>query len=140
MHNESLPTTAEVPPSTEVVDPNARCSSCKHFDLEEGQAVIAQFPAFLSVASLISPAQIGRHVVREYDRPCRLCDGKGKVLLGGAPDLADCRGCEGAGKVLEQELSAPAAPLKAKWGDCGACMKDSVVVWGGDKRSCWEPA
>jgi hypothetical protein len=115
-----------------------QCSNCKHFDLAEGQAVIAQFPAFMRVANVVSPAQIGRRVMREFDRPCRFCNGSGKQLRGGDGALEPCRGCEGTGKVHEQELSRPGAPEKARWEECGACLKDQVVVWGGDKKDCFE--
>lgn len=140
MHNETDPISpAATPPVGGSSTPaHAKCASCAHFDLEEGQAVIAQFPAFVSVASLITPAQIGRHVVRDYERDCRICDGKGSYLAGGKPDLITCKGCEGTGKISDQELSAPGAPMKAKWSECGACLKDGVVIWGGDKKSCWE--
>lgn len=115
------------------------CSYCKHFDLEEGQAVLAQHPAFLRAAAVVSPAQIGRRVEREYERDCKLCDGRGKTLLAVHGQLDACRGCGGTGKVLEQELSPPAAPQKAQWNQCGACLKDGVIVWSGDTKSCWEP-
>lgn len=114
------------------------CSNCKNFDLAEGQAAIAQFPTFMRVASVISPAQINRRVEREFDRPCRFCDGKGKQLRAGDGELEPCRGCEGTGLVHEQQLTAPGAPEKARWDECGACMKKEVVVWGGDKQDCFE--
>lgn len=114
------------------------CESCKHFDLAEGQAVLRQFPAFMAAAAVVSPAQIARTVQREYERPCKLCNGTGtKQLAGGTAE--SCLGCDGKGTVLEQELSPPAAPQKAQWTECGACLKDEVVVWGGElDKPCWE--
>ena len=145
MHNETHPLGVteplqdqSAPQPTAPRPAHQVCANCKNFDLAEGQAVIKQFPAFMQVAGLISPAQIGRKVVRDFERDCRLCNGKGQVLLGGRSDLVACVGCGGTGKIQDQELSAPGAPMKATWAECGACLKDSVVVWGGDKKECWE--
>lgn len=114
------------------------CATCRHFDLAEGQAVMAQYPTFMRVAGVISPAQIARQVVSEHTRTCLLCDGRKRTLLASGQSEA-CRGCEGTGEILEQTLSSPSAPQKAAWRDCGACMKDGVVVWGGDaNKPCWE--
>lgn len=130
-------------PASAVAQPPAQplprtCVNCARFDLAEGQAAIAQFPTFMRVASVISPAQINRKVAREFDRPCKFCGGSKTQLRAGDGALEQCRGCEGTGLVHEQELSTPGAPEKARWNECGACMKDEVVVWGGDQRDCFE--
>jgi len=115
------------------------CRDCKHFDLEEGQAVIASFPSFQRVTQAVPPAQIARKVEREFTRTCRMCDGS-KVVNAGTERERECQGCDGTGEVLEQELSAPGAPAKAKWDQMGACLKEQVVLWGGDEdKPCWEP-
>jgi DnaJ-class molecular chaperone len=101
--------------------------------------VLVQYPAFMAAAAVVSPAQISRHVVREYERPCKLCEGSGKKYNMANSASEPCLGCDGKGQVLDQELSPPGAPQKAKWNECGACLKDEVLVWGGDRKPCWEP-
>lgn len=73
------------------------CATCQHFDLEEGQAALQQYPAFLGAAAVRSPAQMSQRA---------LLDAHGNVT-GWKED-----GEDGAGKTT---------PLKAKWADFGAC-------------------
>lgn len=49
------------------------CVYCTHFDLEEGQAQIAAFPAFKEVARHIPPADMSKgNAGRELDDPLRI--------------------------------------------------------------------
>jgi hypothetical protein len=116
------------------------CAGCKHFDQEEGQAAMKQFPIFVQAAQHIPPAEMGRTVVSTTERDCRACEGKGKVPRPPGPgvgELHDCTRCEGTGKQTDEQFSKPCAPAKADWSQFGACMQDEVVVWGGDKKDCW---
>ena len=38
------------------------CGNCTHFDLEEGQAVIAEYPAFVGATEALSPRRMGAQV------------------------------------------------------------------------------
>lgn len=72
------------------------CGTCQHFDLEEGQAFMRQYPAFMGAAAVRSPAQMSEKAV---------LDAHGNVV-GWNKDGP-------GGKVT---------PLKAKWDDFGACQ------------------
>jgi hypothetical protein len=43
----------------------ARCSSCKYFDLAEGQSAMRQFPSFMQAAGVLSPSKMNTKVT--YD-------------------------------------------------------------------------
>src|SRR5688572_27875690 len=50
-----------LPPPRRKLPVLIECGTCKHFDLEEGQAFIAQHPAFVAAAAVRSPAQMSKH-------------------------------------------------------------------------------
>lgn len=43
----------------------ARCSSCRFFDLAEGQSAMRQFPSFMQAAGVLSPSKMNTKVT--YD-------------------------------------------------------------------------
>lgn len=118
------------------------CAHCKHFDLEEGQAVMGKFPIFRQAAQWIPPSEMGRRVVEERERNCRACEGRGEVHLPQDRDLPvderrlqDCLRCDGSGKQVDELFSDPSAPATSAWENFGACMLDEVVVDGADTAS-----
>lgn len=59
----------------------SRCGNCKHWDLEEGQAVMRTHSVFMQAASVLAPAQMGRQVKSEK-KTCPTCEGEGRVKTG----------------------------------------------------------
>lgn len=110
------------------------CNSCRHFDLEEGQAALRNHPVFLRAAAVLSPAEMGRTVSYEK-QPCPECKTK---LSAGSTEIS-CSMCNNTGEVEVAKRSPPSAPYRAKWAEYGACMSpdntdddgNNVVVWGG---------
>ncbi len=140
------------PPAAPDVPP--ACRACKHFDLEEGQAVLRNHPHFLQAAQYVSPAEMGRVAKAGPPVPCKDCGGQGKLGTGrytqaptgavpwpqDAEEIMDsCAACDGVGTIETQEMSPPSAPYKAEWSEFGACLSsaasddgDSSIVWSGD--------
>lgn len=88
------------------------CATCAHFDLEEGQAYMRQYPAFLGAASVRSPAQMSS-----------------KALLDVHGNVTGWQGTGPDGKVT---------PLKAKWADFGACAVHQEGRYRHDVCSSYE--
>ena len=138
----------EAPPPVE-----ARCGNCKHWDLEEGQAVMASQPHFMMAARVVPPAEMGRRATNIGKKPCTECDG-GEIHTGRyrtdihpiGEVIIKCEVCDGTGEVDLQEMSAPSAPYKASWGQFGACGNEKCVdadgagacTWRGDICEHWE--
>jgi hypothetical protein len=47
--------------------PPKRCSTCKHFDLQEGQAAMQAHPVFMQAAGVLSPSKMGTVVTYDED-------------------------------------------------------------------------
>lgn len=131
------------------------CSTCKHFDLAEGQAIMKKYPIFMEASRWVPPSEMGRSVTDELERDCRECDGTGKVDPGGrpAPTVGErivCVRCDGTGKQRDELFSPPSAPVTSSWDNYGACLRDEAVVDGADtvqlrlarretgEGDCWE--
>jgi hypothetical protein len=85
-----------------------RCSTCKHFDLEEGQAAMRAHPVFMQAAAVLPPSKMG--VVVTYD--------------------AD-------GTRHEKDHDVPATARWPQFGSCGGASQldadgSKVLKWGGD--------
>jgi hypothetical protein len=44
-----------------------RCSTCKHFDLQEGQAAMRAHPVFMQAAAVLPPSKMGTVVTYDDD-------------------------------------------------------------------------
>lgn len=131
----------------EPVEPT--CGNCKHWDLEEGQAVIRAHPHFMQAARYVAPAEMGRVARPGPTVPCRDCGGQGKLgtmrYRDGVEITTDCSVCGGKGTIETQVLSEPSAPYKARWDQFGACLNskaapdgDSSCTWSGDSCKHFE--
>ena len=87
----------------------ATCEGCQHWDLEEGQAQMAEHPAFVQVTQMVSPAKMSQKAK---------VDGNGNLLM------------DDKGDVLKTE---PGIPHKARWHEFGACSKHLEARWKDDK-------
>jgi len=118
-----------------------------HSDLEEGEAAMRLYPAFMHVTTVISPAEQSRKLLGYKDVDCEPC--KERREQNKESPSKDCVYCKGSGKTQRAIYSEPTIPLKAKWTEMGACLcpalKDpegnGTVRWGGDGKDCpeWRP-
>ncbi len=154
------PTPAPVPPLrqslpvTSDATPKRRCEGCKHFDPEEGQALLQHNRIFWAAAQVMPPAEMGRHNIRRNVRKCPDCEAgyvrtgryhkrpeptaeakelerrHGHVGFVAQPQevIEQCTTCHGLGELSDDELSAPAAPYRTKWEDFGACLNPAPEV------------
>jgi hypothetical protein len=81
------------------------CLNCCHFDLEEGQALLAEQKVFMLAASEMTPAMMSRE---------RKFDDRGHPLP-------------------PEQQPAASIPSKARWEDFGACEVHEEGRWKHDK-------
>lgn len=114
--------------------PSARkCSNCKHFDLEEGQATMRQHKPFLAAAAQLTPSEMGRTIqYREVECPRDGCTRE--------KPIPDCTACQGNGTVNKRIGPEPSSiAAKTKWSDFGACLEHSELRHAGDHCDAFEP-
>ena len=97
-------------------EPAKLCRNCKHFDLEEGQAVLrkSEHGAFMHAAALLKPAEMGLKVLH---------DDNGEMLI------------DDAGVPIREK---PSLPMKTGWDQAGACLKDEMIIFDIDTCEKWE--
>ncbi len=93
-----------------------KCETCAHWDLAEGQAQMAEHPAFVAVTQVVSPAKMSQRAE---------VDGNGNLLM------------DDAGDVVKSE---PGIPHKARWAEFGACSKHLEARWKADSCDAHKPA
>ena len=109
------------------------CGNCKHFDLEEGQAVMRQHKPFLAAAAVLAPAEMGKTI--QYEELECSEEGCGK-----AHPIQDCLVCRGNGTVNKRIGPAPTGvAAKVKWADFGACLENNDIRHSSDSCSAFEP-
>lgn len=112
------------------------CAHCRHFDLEEGQAVIARFPSFMKAAAALPPQQMGRKILRYDKHACDVCEAVADVDNPGdfvpSPTTAACHVCRGNGYIEQPVFEPTNLPAKTRWQDFGACSVKETVLWSGD--------
>lgn len=100
------------------------CNGCTHFDLEEGQAAIAEQPAFQAATQHVSPAMMGRRRDPEASS-----DEPSADEPSAEPD---------ASEQAETPDAANAIPASCKWTDFGACGHEGQLRWRRDVCAKWE--
>lgn len=101
--------------------PPPKCANCKHFDSEEGQAAIQQFPHFMKAAAVIPPS-----------------------LMGAKAELVEVRNEEtGEMEKVWKKTRNKGVPARATWDDLGACMRPNadgkhLLVYNFDKCEHYE--
>ena len=131
--------------------PEPRCFECHFWDYEEGQAVLRAHQPFFQASQVLSPAEMGRQVTYENERPCTACTsgeaGTGR-FMNGVEVMETCSVCDGAGFLADGEvIHKSGVPHKVSWAHFGACLcpqqapdGDSSCTWADDKCEHFEQA
>jgi len=109
----------EIMPPVQAALP-VRCVNCKHFDIEEGQAAIQQFPQFMKAAAVIPP-----------------------TLMGAKAELVEVTNEDGSVEKVWKKTRNKGVPARTTWDDLGACMRpresgDQLLVYNFDKCEHYE--